>query len=63
MCEAKVLLQRGDGREEIMDAALEVRDEGNKVLVVGLLGEKREVQGAKIVEINIPRHEVLLAPR
>lgn len=61
MCEAKVVLLKGDEREEIMQAALEVRDEGGKVVVVGMLGERKDVPGARIQEINIHDHEVLLA--
>ena len=63
MCEANVYLLRGDEREEVMRAAVEVRDEGGRVVVVGMLGKRREVPGARIVEIDIHDHEVLLAPR
>lgn len=62
MCEAKVVLLRGDEREEIMKAAVEVKDLGDKVVVVGMLGERKEVPGARILEINIHSHEVVLGP-
>lgn len=62
MCEAKVVLLKGDEREEIMKAAVEVRDLGGKVVVVGMLGERKEVPGARILEINIHGHEVVLGP-
>lgn len=60
-----MVLQRGDNRdrEEIMASALEVRDEGDKVVVIGMLGERRDVPGARIVEINIHNHEVLLVEK
>jgi predicted RNA-binding protein len=61
MCESKVFLAKKDGKEKIMDSAINVREEGGKVVVLGLMGERRELQGARIVEINIDKHEVLLA--
>lgn len=63
MCESKVFLVKNGGRIKIMDAAIKVRDEGDKVVVVGLLGERKELENARITEINISEHEVLLAHR
>lgn len=60
MCESKVFLVKKDGRERIMDSAVNIREEGGKVVVLGLLGERREVPGARILEVNIDKHEVLL---
>ena len=57
-----MVLLKGDEREEIMKAAVEVKDLGDKVVVVGMLGERKEVPGARILEINIHSHEVVLGP-
>jgi predicted RNA-binding protein len=63
MCEANVFLLRGGEKEEVMRAAVEVRDEGDVVVVVGMLGKRIEVPGARIVGVDIHDHEVLLMPR
>jgi predicted RNA-binding protein len=60
MCESRVYLLRGGKKEKVMDAAVSVKDEGGRVLVVGLLGERKELEKARISEISIDRHEVLL---
>jgi hypothetical protein len=38
MCESRVYLLRGGKKEKVMDAAVSVKDEGGRVLVVGLEG-------------------------
>ena len=59
MCESKVFLINGK-KKKVMDDAVLVKEEGNKIIVIGLLGEQEEIKGAKIVEINAERHEVFL---
>lgn len=60
MCESRVYLLGRGGKKRIMDSAVLVRDEGGKVLVVGLLGERKVMEEARIAEISVDRHEVLL---
>jgi predicted RNA-binding protein len=55
-----VYLIRGGKKETVMDAAVLVKAEGSKVLVVGPLGERKELEKTKISEISVARHEVLL---
>mgnify|MGYP001200573277 CR=1 FL=1 len=55
-----VYLLRGGKKEMIMDAAVLVKDEGGSVLVVGLLGERKELKKVRISEISVDHHEVLL---
>ncbi|MDP6459875.1 MAG: CooT family nickel-binding protein [Candidatus Hydrothermarchaeota archaeon] len=60
MCESRVYLLRGGKKEKIMDAAVLVKDEDGRVLVVGLLGERKELKKVRISEISVDHHEVLL---
>ncbi len=60
MCESKVYLVTGSRKEKIADEAVIVREEGDGVVVLGLMGEKREVGKAHIVEVDARRHVVVI---
>lgn len=59
MCESKVYLD-GKKKEKIMDEAVLVEDEGGKVVVIGLMGERKEVPNARIARVTADKHEVYL---
>ncbi len=60
MCESKVYLMEGGRKEKIADEAVIVREEGDGVVVLGLMGEKREIGKAHIVEVDARRHVVII---
>lgn len=60
MCESKVFVVKGGKKEKIMDEAILVRDEGDRVVVGGLFGEKKEVKG-RIIEVDADRHEITIS--
>lgn len=59
MCESKVYLV-GKAKEKIMDEAVTVRESSGRVTVTGIMGERREVQNARITEVNADTHEIYL---
>lgn len=60
MCESKVFVIKNGKKEKIMDEAVLVKDEGRKIIIRGLFGERKEVKG-KIVEVDADGHEILIS--
>jgi predicted RNA-binding protein len=60
MCESSVFLMEGGERKKIMNEAVLIRDDGNKIIIIGLMGEKKEIERARIAEVDVDRHEVVL---
>ncbi|MEK6978575.1 MAG: CooT family nickel-binding protein [Candidatus Hydrothermarchaeota archaeon] len=60
MCEAKVYILEGGKRETVMEDVVSVREEGGSVIITGLMGERKEVPGARVVEVRMEPGEVLL---
>jgi predicted RNA-binding protein len=60
MCESKVFIIKGDKKEMLMEEAIYIKDEGDHVLIRGVLGETETVEGARIVVMDMDRHEVHL---
>jgi predicted RNA-binding protein len=60
MCEAKVYLEERGETRKVMDLAVRVEEEGGRVVVYGMLGERKEFEGFRIARIDVERHEVLL---
>ncbi len=54
MCESKVYLNK----EKILDEAILITAEGNDLVVVGLLGERKEIKNARIIKMDMDRHEI-----
>ncbi len=61
MCESKLYLLENGQRTKVMDEAILVREKEGKVVAVGVLGERREFEGARIVEIDMDRHSITIA--
>ncbi len=59
MCEARVFLVSDDNEKEIMRDVVLVQPEGDKFLLVNLLGEQKLVRGA-IKKIDFIRHKLVL---
>jgi predicted RNA-binding protein len=60
MCESKVIIIKDGKKEEIMDEAAIVRDDGNIIIIEGIFGERKEVKG-RIVEVDAERHLILIS--
>ncbi|OFW59314.1 MAG: hypothetical protein A2V52_06690 [Actinobacteria bacterium RBG_19FT_COMBO_54_7] len=60
MCEAVVFLNRGGELERIMDDVVELKPEGDKLLLVDVFGEQKLVS-ARISEVELMDHRVVLS--
>jgi predicted RNA-binding protein len=61
MCESRLYLLENGQRTKVMDEAILVREKDGKVVAMSLLGERREFEGARIVEIDMDRHSITIA--
>jgi predicted RNA-binding protein len=59
MCEAVVFMNKGDELEKVMDDVVELKPEGEKLLLVDVFGEQKLVT-AKISEVELMDHRVIL---
>ncbi len=59
MCEAVVFLNKGGELEKIMDDVVELKPEGEKLLLVDVFGEQKLVS-ARISEVELMDHRVIL---
>jgi predicted RNA-binding protein len=59
MCEAAVFLDKGGNLEKIMDDVVELKPEGEKILLVDVFGEQKLVS-ARISEVELMDHRVIL---
>jgi predicted RNA-binding protein len=59
VCQSSVYLVK-DGREElVMEDVSVIKPQGEELLLVGMLGEKKQVK-AKIKELQLMDHRILL---
>jgi predicted RNA-binding protein len=61
MCESKLYLLENGQKTKVMDEAILVREKEGKVIAVGVLGERLDFEGARIVEIDMDRHSITIA--
>ncbi len=54
MCESKVYLNS----KKILDEVILITAEGDDLVIVGLLGERKEIKNARITKMDMDRHEV-----
>ena len=60
MCQSTAFLLKDGDEEKLLEDVAYMKPEGDKVVLVGLLGDRREVQG-RIVEVDLMAHRVLIA--
>lgn len=60
MCESTVLMKSADGITMVMSEAISIRVEGGTVRCVDIIGREATVDGARISEIDLLRHRILL---
>ena len=61
MCESTVLMKSAEGISTVMPEAIAVRDNGGSVTCVDILGREVTIDGARIKEIDLLRHRVMLS--
>lgn len=61
MCEATVLFNTADGEHVVMRDVMQVRPEGDVLVLASLLGEQKLVRG-RIEKIDLLKHRIYVAP-
>lgn len=59
MCEATVFMSRGEDLEKVMEDVVELKREGDKLLLIDVFGEQRIVS-AKVGEVQLMDHRIVL---
>lgn len=59
MCQSSVYLVKDDREELVMEDVSVITPQGEELLLVGMLGEKKQVK-AKIKELQLMDHRILL---
>jgi predicted RNA-binding protein len=59
VCEAVVFINRGGDLEKVMDDVVELKPEGEKLLLIDVFGEQKLVS-ARISEVELMDHRVIL---
>ena len=60
MCQSSVFFVKGDGQEElIMEDVSVIKPQGNQILMIGMLGERKEVS-ARIKELQLMEHRIII---
>ena len=62
MCEAAVFLDKNGDLEKVMDDVVEVKPEGDKLLLVDVFGEQKLVS-ARLKEVELMDHRIILGER
>lgn len=60
MCESAVYLVKGSEKNLVMAEAAKVLISGSSVTCIDVLGERKVVDGAELVEANLVKHEIIL---
>jgi predicted RNA-binding protein len=60
MCESAVYLVKGSEKNLVMAEAAKVLINGSSVTCIDMLGERKVVDGAELVEANLVKHEIIL---
>jgi len=62
MCASNVYVVRGEGEQLLMKDVAEIRVEGDKLVLTGLLGEKKEIE-AELVRLDLEGHAIYIRER
>jgi predicted RNA-binding protein len=60
MCESTVLLDKDGNLETVMENVTRIDVFPDKVVCLGLLGEREEIPGVAIMEANLMDHKIIL---
>ena len=53
-------MEKQGKRELVMEEAVLVREKDGRVIAVGMLGQRTELEGARIVEVDSDRHIIVV---
>jgi predicted RNA-binding protein len=59
MCESSVLIEKGSGRELLMEEVVHVTVDGDDIKLRGILGETQSAKG-RIKEIDLMKHTIVI---
>ena len=62
MCASNVYVVRGEDEQLLMKDVAEIRVEGDKLILTGLLGEKKEIE-AELVRLDLEGHAIYIRER
>ena len=60
MCESTVYLKESDDLSEVMKEVVKIEQKQNTIVCTGLLGERKEIENATIMEANLMEHRIVL---
>lgn len=60
MCESTVFLDENGELKEIMQAVAKIDVQKDKIICLGLLGDRKEIEGVQILEANLMEHRIIL---
>jgi predicted RNA-binding protein len=60
MCQSTVYLLDEGKKERVMEDVVSLKEEDGRIVVIGLLGEQKEVPNARIVGVRMEPMEVYL---
>jgi len=62
MCESSVYLVRGTAKDLVMAEVARMTVAGNTITCFDTLGERKTLEGVRIAEANLLKHEIILEP-
>lgn len=60
MCESTVYMFEDGEQKEVMREVAKIDVIGNKVILIGILGDKIELEGFQVAEANFMEHRIVL---
>lgn len=60
MCESNVFLEENGNLSDVMQDVAKIEVHKDKVVCLGLLGERKEIEGVQIIEANLMEHRIVL---
>lgn len=63
MCESRVVLIEGGSEKVVMEEVILIDTDGEDLNLVGVLGQRKTVEGARIVKMDMDRHTIYLEKR
>ena len=60
MCESAVYMMKGSEKVMVMQEASRILVSGKDIICVDPVGERTTIQGARIADANLARHEIII---
>lgn len=60
MCESSVFLYKNGDLTEFMNEVAKIEVIGDRVICIGLLGDRKEIDGVQITQANLMEHRIVL---